>query len=177
MLFTDGGFWCAHPMCVCVHGWYMCINTCRYAYTKQNPHVSAITRNWMLRSLQGPGALMKPGGGSAYDPYVTAASALCLTAMHWDGYADCWASSHYQLLSGGEGVLHLSAVGRVAVELLLHHLSPLLLPGEPCSVAQRLQSEWAWRSHCYLPNLKCCFGSEGRCKSKGEYFFFFAIKF
>lgn len=93
---------CAHPICMCVHGWYMCINTCRYAYTKQNPHVSAITRNWMLRSLQGPGALMKPGGGSAYDPYVTAASALCLTAMHWDGYADCWASSHYQLLSGGK---------------------------------------------------------------------------
>lgn len=58
----------------------MCINTYHYAHTKQNPHVSAITRNWMLRSLRGSGALMRPGGGPAYDPYVTAASGLCPAA-------------------------------------------------------------------------------------------------
>lgn len=51
---------------------------------------------------------------------------------------------------------------------------PELLGGALQCWAQKLQFEWEWRSHCYLPNLKCCFGSESQCKSKG--IFFFTIK-
>lgn len=68
----------------------------------------------MLRSLQGSGALVRAGGGSAYDPYVTAASGLCPAAMLTPAVL-C-----------EEGILHLSAVEGVAAELLLYHLSSLL---------------------------------------------------